>query len=839
MPLPKQNLPEKEKDLEWRKMCVMSIVKMVGNTYLTKQKDKFCYDLHNGIFDQGDYDYLRKVDTYEYPAKIRFIPILRNRTDLLRSQEVQRPFSFRVYTVDQESLRKKEDAKFKSYLDTMNGALISHQMKIQKTTAEIQKQQQQFEQMKQAAEKEGKELDPAEKQQIDAMSEQLNQMLQPLNHEQMLNEKDIEKVENYYRYQYKDMLEMISEKGLRYLLAKYNIKDIFNNGFEDKIVTDKELYYVNYHPGDEDPILRRVNPLNFFYSNDDESDWVGDCQWAMEERWMTVNQVVDEFKAELSAEDIDKLMRRNWYDYNNTMYSNSYQYSNVRDYSTDGGSTALYSGTNDYTNKMRVCYVTWQSPRELKFKKSPNKHMPGESFTHFIDDDETKKLRTGEEVEYSYVNDVWEGVLIDNGIFTRMRKLPCQLRSVDIYGKVQLPYIGKAFNGLNRKPYSIVWAAKDIQILYNLVNYHKELMLALSGVKGFIMDKSQVPDGMSMQEWMYQKKLGVGWIQTVKEGMGRQASFNQFQSYDDTLSPSIKVLIDIMNHLEELAGDITGVSRQRLGSINQNDAVGTTEQSIKQSSLVTEILYYEHDQIKRYALQRLVNLCKIAWKDGKRGQYVLGDFGQEVFNIQKGQISSADYELFIGNGGKEERAINEIKQLASLGHKEGIIPLHNLAKIYSMDSIKEIEVQLEKYGELAEKKAAQAQGGEHDFEIQKLQMDQEFQKTMEQQKGQIAMMADQVNKAKLDWEKEKFAREEQLKKVELAQDKYLKEMEIASNVKTEEQYLEQQARESAISAKLNALEIQAGVTDSIHKHTVANKKIEYDKVNNSLKKTKN
>jgi hypothetical protein len=63
-------------------------------------------------------------------------------------------------------------------------------------------------------------------------------------------------------------------------------------------------------------------------------------------------------------------------------------------------------------------------------------------------------------------------------------------------------------------------------------------------------------------------------------------------------------------------------------------------------------------------------------------------------------------------------------------------------------------------------------------------------------------------------------------------------MEIAANVKTDEEYLNQQAKEAAISAKLDALEIATGVTDNMHKHTIANKKIEYDKANNALKKEK-
>ena len=337
------------------------------------------------------------------------------------------------------------------------------------------------------------------------------------------------------------------------MIYKYSLKDMFQLGFEDKICVDKEYYYVHYHQGDPDPIVRRVNPLNFYYSSDEEAQWVGDCEWAMEERWMTVPQIVDEFKHDLSGEDMEKLKKKQFSMYGSgySRYSgnmNTYQFGTAADYNTDGcGVNTLYSGTQNISSKLRVCYAVWKSPRELNFKKSPNKHIPDVKYTHWMGKDE--KIKKEDEIHTGYVNDVWETVMIDSDIYIRSRKMQYQLRGIDNYGKVDLPYVGPAHNNLNKKPYSLIWAAKDIQILYNLIHYHKELWLALSGVRGFIMDKSQMPDGMSPQEWLYQRKLGIGWIQSVREGLQRQPNYNQFQNFDDGVSPAIQYLTQNLQQL--------------------------------------------------------------------------------------------------------------------------------------------------------------------------------------------------------------------------------------------------------------------------------------------------
>lgn len=805
MPLPNQNIPESAKTQEWMERCVSSIVNMSFTNRLAKAKDKFCYDLYNGVQNEGDFDYLRKVDDYEYPAKIRFVPLLRPKFDRLRAEETKRPFNYRVFTIDSNSVNDKNQKRFQKIVATMAANKKKVSLAYAEALQNIEQMKAQLVQARQQAAQEGTQIDPQTEKNLRAAERELEMGKFAISHESLISEKELEDINIYFKYKYKDFLEIMAEKGIKYLMATQGLKDTFNRGFEDKLVTDKEIYYVDWEDtmNSKDPICRKVNPMGFYYSADSQVEWIDDAEWAMEERFLTANQIIDEFGDKLSFEDLEKIRSRHsyintqtgygygYYGFNSSVGGSEYGSNNVEGCGPD----SLYSGSEDFSAVIRVCKVFWKSPRRIRAKKSPNPHQEGSTFTHVISDHEKVNSEKGEKEEVGYMNDVFQGVMIDTNIFIDCRK-KAVVRANDNFGKVQLPFIGRAYNFYTRKPYSLVWAAKDVQILYNIIHYHKELWLALSGVKGFIMDKSQIPEGMSMKEWMYQRKMGVGWIQSVKSGLNKQATFNQFQNFDDSMGQGVQYLLVMLQHLEQLASSITGVSPQRMGDVAPTDQVGTTEQSIRNSALVTEIIFYDHEQTKRRVCNRLINLCRRAWKDGKHGSYVLGDFGQELFNIPANTLERADYLVFASDSGQEERSLQDLKQLSMAQYQKGMLSFGNIVKLYNIDSLREMEAKVEQYEEIALKRA-EAQGQQQrDHDIQLKQMDQELKAMLDKQSEDSKMVMAELEKAKFEWEMQKFGMDQQLKKYEVDLKNSVDNKGIDTEKEVEMSFLDQQKKES-------------------------------------------
>ena len=60
-----------------------------------------------------------------------------------------------------------------------------------------------------------------------------------------------------------------------------------------------------------------------------------------------------------------------------------------------------------------------------------------------------------------------------------------------------------------------------------------------------------------------------------------------------------------MDKIESMVAEISGVSKQREGSIASNELVGNVERSVVQSAHITEPWFWQHNQVKREALTML------------------------------------------------------------------------------------------------------------------------------------------------------------------------------------------------------------------------------------------
>ena len=92
----------------------------------------------------------------------------------------------------------------------------------------------------------------------------------------------------------------------------------------------------------------------------------------------------------------------------------------------------------------------------------------------------------------------------------------------------------------------------------------------------------------------------------------------QFQQIDFTLSNSVQQLINLKLMLEQTAGQISGVSPQREGAVGQYEYVGNVQRSVVQSATITESLFYSHAMVKKRVFERVCDLMKVCWANGKK-----------------------------------------------------------------------------------------------------------------------------------------------------------------------------------------------------------------------------
>lgn len=803
MNLPNQLVPLDEKNSEeFLTMCGRAILQASNVETLERKKDVFCFRWYRGDLREEDYEYLTKEGDFQYPALVRNIPLLKPRFDLLKSEEYLRPFIWDLYLCDRYSIT----SKMNEIMDQVTNMLM---VKAQQKIAQYASAYSQLQQMKSQAEQmneQGAMMPPDFKEQI--MSQE-----RVLRDNQAMSEEEYESLVTAATMGNKKNIELQVKRAVTKAYEKQEMKRKFNEGFETEMITDKEIYFIDCPPHMKEPTLKLVNPLSFWWSRD-EVDWIDQCEWAAFEEYMTPTGFTDRFR-NIKRKKLEEIFASRGY----SLDSSLGRAGAASHFYDEEGYAYHYDSDFHYSNKIPIQYMFWQSQSEVFF------------YTYVDESGELKEdmvmnrseIPEGAEYEIRYHNYVYYAVFANRRFFVEGGPWEHQYHSSEFVSS-GLPFIGPNKWGTT-KSNSLVWDTKDIQELWNLMHYFLELWFALSGVKGVIMDESQVPEGMSKEEWAYDRKRGIGWIETLKKG--RQPTYNQFKTYDDTVSPAVQHLIGIFQHFENLASITTGISRNRLGQVAGTDQVGTVKESIAQSNLTTEIRHVKHEMTKRRVLQKYTGYACKKWNtEGYQGSIVNeNDLSQTLFNIQKGSLDGLDFDAYVLNGQKEEQKKQKLEQLATQSYAKQEFSTDQLVKIISMDDIREVEAALTKYAQIAEEKLIAAQNNQAMSEERIKQAEAQLKQFELQQKEKIEMMKLQVEKEKIKAEIAQREKELAFEKVKHNDEMGMKKYEVDSEKSTESLYLKKETQEMKLNAELEALRISLdGVNSKIQSLSTGNQK---------------
>ena len=718
---PPQFVLESEKTEEWANKWVDAVVSYMAYIdspyHNSRLNDIQNYNIYNGSLELQDFKYITEQYGMAYPARLVNYPIISPKIDLLVGEELRRPMDIKVSTTNKEAVLRKEDVKVN---------LI-----MKKLTEEIHQ-----------------EFKDATGIALPAITE----MEIP------------EDIDLYMRYNYREMVEETAQDGLEYLMQKYHYRDIFKEGFRDLLVTGKEFFKVYDHNGD--PYVRRVDPRSVVYEINSNSDYLDDASWVGEERYLSYSEILDEFRDELTREDLEEL-------------SAMYQIGGYDDLSAYNSQFDWIDYQEGQEVKIRVVSVEWKSIKTLKFKVSENKFNPEKPFMKAVADD--YKPRRREQLVTRYVDDIWEATKIGGKILVRARRRPNQVRSVDDAGSTQLSYVGCVRNNTTGRAVSMVDLLKNIQMLYNIVMYQIELAMARSGGKAVVYDVSQLPTnlGMDMQTVLYHLKTdGIIPINSKEEG-NQLASFNQFQQIEFTLSNSVQQLINLKMMLEQTAGQISGVLPQREGAVGQYEYVGNVQRSVVQSATITESWFYSHSQVKKRVFEKVCNLMKVSWANGKKSSYILADGAYKFLSIMP-DVSLQDYGIFIGDSGKDDAMRQQLQGIAQAALQGGQATLLDIIKVIKADTFTEAEHILERaMEEIKKEQAGQAQQQQAIMEAQQAASQAEFERQV--QLEQIK------NQAKV--EVARIQSETDLKIADMKDDLARETTDVAHNVKNKQIFL--------------------------------------------------
>ena len=692
-----------KKTQEWRESCIDYIIghslggSRNGNVRTMKEEIQTYYDLYNGIYNERDLKYVTNPFKQQdgFPASAQDYNIIKPKIDLLLGEETKRPFNFKVlHTSDIATSQLQEQAK-QMLIDYIQASITA------RLSPEDQARYQQ--------------------------ALQSGEIMPP------------EEIQKYLSRDYKDVAESVAQHTLNYLKNKLDIVHEFFKGWKDALIGGEEVYYVGILNGE--PCLQRINPKYFDYDTDSSDiEFIHDAEWCCYEMIMSATEVYDRLHDKMSEKQLNELLeimvdasRSNGI--TPELRKNSLDYPHIKTHTINGFTTNPF----EESDNVHVWHCCWKSFRKIGFVTMINEET-GQPETTEVD--ESYKV-TGQELDvtWDWIVDVWEGYRIGEDLYVGVQPLEYQHISADNPNAQRLPYTGVIYNCTNSRPRSLVSIMKPLQYMYIIIWYRLELALARDKGKVAVMDVTQIPKsmGVDVNKWMhYLSALGVVFINPLEEGEnneynrqgGRAASFNQFQSLDLTMSNTINQYILLMDKIENMLSEITGVSKQRQGAISSNELVGNVERSVIQSAHITEPWFWMHNKVKKECLTMLLNTAKSAWKNNRTHlQYILDD-ATRAFITLSDEFFYEDYDIFVDDSTKNQQQIEALRNLMQPAMQNGA-SLLDIAEIITMDNISMIKNKLE------------------EIEQKRLQQQQQMQEQQAQQEQQIVQMQNEVKEEEL------------------------------------------------------------------------------------------
>lgn len=676
---PLQRLPMSKKTQDWKEACVDYIAghsqgsSRDGNNRSRKEEMQTYYDLYNSIYSEKDLKYVTNPFKQQdgFPAMAQDYNIIKPKIDLLLGEETKRPFNFRVVHTSDIATSEIQDKAKQMIVDYIQATIMS-------------------------------KLGPEEQARYQEAL-QSGEIMTP------------EQIQKYISKDYKDIAEITAYHSLNYLKNKLNITHEFFKGWKDALIGGEEIYYVGIVNGE--PCLQRINPIYFDYDSDtSDLEFIHEAQWCCYEMIMSLTEVYDRLYDKMSEKQLNELLDmmddRSKGGVTPEVRKTSLDYPHIKTHSINGFSSNPF----EEADNIHVWHCCWKSLKKIGFVNiiNPETGIPEEYQV-----DETYK-ETGNEldVEWKWIIEVWEGYRIGQDLYVGIQPVEYQHISADNPNAQRLPYTGVIYNNTNSRPRSLVSMMKPLQYMYIVLWYRLELAMARDKGKVVTMDITQIPKSMNIDvaKWMhYLSALGVNFVNPYEEGWdipgregGKPSQFNQISALDLTMANTIDQYINLMDKIESMLSEISGVSKQREGSISSNELVGNVERSVVQSAHITEPWFWVHNQVKKECLTMLLDTAKHAWKDNKTSiQYVLDD-ATRAFLTLSDDFFYEDMNIFVEDTTKNQQQIEALKNLMQPAMQNGA-SLLDIAEIITMDNVTMIRSKLE---EIEQKRMEQQQAME-------------------------------------------------------------------------------------------------------------------------------
>lgn len=674
----------KEKEVEKINSCI-------GDLVYDKIALKKAYNYYHGIRDAEQFRHIEENYGVGVPTSVGFTPLIKKHIDVLVGEYLELDQDLQVTCKDEE---------------TVSNILRDKQLKIDKALYDFLKKY---------------------------LQNVIVNIL--LNNQQPINdpfiEKEMQRIKNDIDNSFISDYEIAAQNILEYIKHSRTI-DIKNKAKE--LFTDLLIggicYYRTRKKGD-DMDLEILNPLDTFIERNHNEFYLNKSRRAVIRRWMTKEQILNEFADDLNSDAITRLKgmfsRRDQGDRAIVVRSTGALY-------TDDGSIL----GSPHEPKPGILAGLEIHPIYPWDDAGQYTHINSEMISvyecEWIEWDNKKRR-----------NVLHYGVKIGDSIYITPGEPEYYVQSRTNPKDVSLSVNGMFFNDKNGQPYSLMLATMDLQDRYDLLIYSRDNLIATSGTVGDWIDVAHLPVflGVKMPErimkWQAYKKNGLALYDSSQEGA--QLLNTTFNGFDDTVkAQSIQAIQIAIDSIESQASAITGVFAEKLGQIAERDAVSNVKVGIHQSTLLTKQYFHAMDLMYKEMNYDLLNLAKYVYKDGITGTIVLGD-SVKIFTALPEHYTLTDFDLHIADSSETYRLREQMQAMNIEFIKGGLVDAKDSVEILTAKNITQLKRYVTKA--LADKKAENNLIGQLQQQVEQMTAEK---KQYEQQLNQLSSQLQSLQK---------------------------------------------------------------------------------------------
>lgn len=506
----------------------------------------------------------------------------------------------------------------------------------------------------------------------------------------------------------------------------------------DLLITGTCYYKVIKSPSKKNVSLKILNPINTFIDRNPESPYLKNSMRSVCREYLTKDQILAKYGELLKKDDLDELdsLEDIGIDGSTTTYLRSYDNVVAGNPTSDG----ILGG--------------FEITPLLPFERNSSKYF--RAYPVY----EVEWIKTEKDGK-EFVTNRYEGIRIGNHIYIPLGKTEEVTRSMDDPNHCTLAVNGMFYSDRNGDPFSLILATANLQDKFDVLNFYRDNVIAESGTVGDWVDIAYLPKVLGselsekLMKWKAYKKQGLAIIDSSQEGLPPMNT--TFGGFDDTIKLQTIQAIDLaIQRTEETCSTITGVFREKLGGIEQKDAVSNVQVGVRQSAFITKQYYQTMDLMTREILLDILNLAKIVYKKGISGTLILGERLNQVFTALPKYYTVTDHDIHIADSADILKEQETIKAITMEFIKGGMVDPEVILEGLTATGLTRMKADVN--NALTKKRKEGNELGQLQQQVQ--QLDEQLKKTTaEAEKLANQIKATDAEKFKLEKEKLEFQKE--------------------------------------------------------------------------------